>query len=96
MQLGSVPSTMSVESAMAILSSVASGMMALTGIVCSLAFVMVQFSAIAYSPRLVLWLAGDPIIVHSIGIFTATFLYTLTALASRAGLGSPRPCKGSN
>jgi hypothetical protein len=33
------------------LSAAASGMMALTGIVFAMAFVMVQFSAIAYSPR---------------------------------------------
>ena len=40
----------------AYLSAAASGMMALTGIVFAMAFVMVQFSAVAYSPRLVLWL----------------------------------------
>ena len=38
---------MSVASAQATLSAVASGMMALTGIVFALAFVMVQFSAVA-------------------------------------------------
>jgi uncharacterized membrane protein len=71
----------SADAALAIGSSIASGMMALTGIVFSLAFVMVQFSATAYSPRLVLWLARSPIITHSIGVFTATFLYALAALA---------------
>jgi len=75
------------EAALAIGSSIASGMMALTGIVFSLAFVMVQFSATAYSPRLVLWLARSPVINHSIGVFTATFLYAIAALAwvGRAG-----------
>jgi len=64
-------------------------MMALTGIVFSLAFVMVQFSAVAYSPRLVSWLSRDPIIWHSIGIFTATFLYAIGDMAwiDRAGSG---------
>jgi uncharacterized membrane protein len=42
---------------------------------------MVQFSATAYSPRLVLWVARDPIVSHSIGIFSATFLYALLELA---------------
>jgi len=56
-------------------------MIALTGIVFSLAFVMVQFSAVAYSPRLVLWVSRDPVMWHSIGIFTATFLYTIGAIA---------------
>jgi uncharacterized membrane protein len=72
---------MSVGAAIGIYSAIASGMIALTGIVFSLAFVMVQFSATAYSPRLVLWIARDPVMSHALGIFTATFLYSLTALA---------------
>lgn len=72
---------MSVGPAIGIYSAIASGMIALTGIVFSLAFVMVQFSATAYSPRLVLWIARDPVVSHALGIFTATFFYALTALA---------------
>jgi uncharacterized membrane protein len=67
----------SVASAPAFLSAAASGMMALTGIVFAVAFVMVQFSAIAYSPRLVLWFARDQTLFHSLGIFVATFVYSL-------------------
>src|SRR5690242_16583753 len=74
-------SSVSAPAAMAIYSSIASGMIALTGIVFSLAFVMVQFSATAYSPRLVLWISRDPLLYHAIGIFTATFLYAIAALA---------------
>ena len=74
-------SPMNANSATAIFSSVASGMMALTGIVFSLAFVMMQFNATAYSPRLVLWLSRDPFVFHAIGVFTATFIYALAALA---------------
>src|ERR1700756_1801820 len=74
-------STISVNSAIGIYSAIASGMLALTGIVFSLTFVMVQFSATAYSPRLVLWIARDPVMSHAIGVFTATFLYALSALA---------------
>ena len=50
---------------------------------------MVQFSATAYSPRLVLWIARDPVMSHSMGVFTATFLYALAALAwvDRGGSG---------
>ena len=66
--------------AIALFSSVAQGMLALTAIVFSLAFVMVQFSSAAYSPRLVSWLSRDPIIWHAMGLFTATFLYSLVAL----------------
>lgn len=64
-------------------------MIALTGIVFSLAFVMMQFSAVAYSPRLVLWVSRDPVLWHSIGIFMATFLYAIgaTAWIDRGGSG---------
>lgn len=68
------------RAAIGVYSAIAAGMIALTGIVFSLAFVMVQFSATAYSPRLVLWIARDPVMSHALGIFTATFLYALTAL----------------
>ena len=71
----------STASAQAYLSAVASGMMALTGIVFSVAFVMVQFSAIAYSPRLVLYFARNPSLFHSLGVFVATFVYSLCELA---------------
>jgi uncharacterized membrane protein len=74
-------SGMSSAAAMAMYSSIAAGMITLTGIVFSLEFVMVQFSATAYSPRLVLWMARDPLLLHTIGIFTATFLYAIAALA---------------
>jgi len=80
---------MSVPQATAIYSAIASGMIALTGIVFSLTFVMVQFSATAYSPRLVLWIARDPVMSHALGIFTATFLYAIAALTGvdRSGSG---------
>jgi uncharacterized membrane protein len=74
-------------SLLAMFSSIASGMIALTGIVFSLTFVMVQFSATAYSPRLVLWIARDPLLWHAVGIFSATFLYALgiTSWVQRTG-----------
>jgi len=79
--------------ALAILTGIASGMMGLTAIVFSIAFVMVQFSATAYSPRLVLWLARSAVINHSIGLFTATFVYSLAAAAwiNREGSGLVPP-----
>ena len=79
----------SVASAQATLSAIASGMMALTGIVFALAFVMVQFSAVAYSPRLVTWFGRDPVLFHSLGLFIATFGYALATMAwiDRGGSG---------
>jgi uncharacterized membrane protein len=79
--LGSYTLNLSVASAQAYLSAAASGTMALTGIVFAMAFIMVQFSAIAYSPRLVLWFIRDQAVFHSLGIFAATFIYALFALA---------------
>jgi uncharacterized membrane protein len=73
-------SGISVASAQAFLSAVASGMIGLTGIVFTVGLVMVQFSAIAYSPRLVLLLARDPRLFHSLGVFIATFTYSLSVL----------------
>jgi uncharacterized membrane protein len=79
----------SVASAQAALSAIASGMLALTGIVFALAFVMVQFSAVAYSPRLVMWLSNDPVLFHSLGLFIATFLYSIATMGwiDRGGNG---------
>jgi uncharacterized membrane protein len=74
-------SSISVNSAIAITSAIASGMIALTGIVFSLIFVMVQFSASAYSPRLVIWVARNPVMSHALGMFTSTFIYSLVMLA---------------
>ena len=84
-----VTSPITTAVALTILSSITSGMIALTGIVFSLAFVMVQFSAVAYSPRLVSWISRDPVIWHSIGVFTATFLYAIADMAwiDRTGSG---------
>lgn len=80
----------SVASAQAFFSAAASGMMALTGIVFSIAFVLVQFNAIVYSPRLVVWFARDRLLFHSLGVFVATFMYSLAALAwtDRGGSGN--------
>jgi uncharacterized membrane protein len=49
---------------------------------------MVQFSSVAYSPRLVLWFSRDPVISHGMGIFTATFIFSLSALAWTDRYGS--------
>lgn len=83
-ELGIFPklsSDITVASATAIYSSVASGMLALTGVVFSLAFLMIQFSATAYTPRLVPWISRDPFLWHTVGVFIATFIYAEAALA---------------
>lgn len=88
--LGAYTYGVSVASALAFFSSVGSGMMALTGIVFAIAFVTVQFGAVAYSPRLVVVFGSDPTLFHTLGIFAATFAYSLAALVwtDRGGSGS--------
>ena len=71
---------MSVASALALFSAIASGMLGLIGIVFAISFVVVQFGALAYSPRFVAALAGGRLQYHSLGIFFATFTYALAAL----------------
>jgi uncharacterized membrane protein len=56
-------------------------MMALTGVVFAVAFIMVQFSAVAYSPRLVRWFVNDHWLYHTIGIYSFTFVFAFFALA---------------
>lgn len=73
-------SQMSADSAIALLASVGTGMMALTGIVFSLVFVALQFGTTAYSPRLVDEFGRDRILPHGLGIFAGTFLYSVLAI----------------
>jgi len=54
------------------LSCIASGTIALTGIVFSLAFVVVQFSATAYSQRLVICLLRDSVFFRFLGVLHDT------------------------
>ena len=68
-------------SALAYLSAIASGMMAFTAIVFSIAYITVQFNAVAYSPRLALWFADDPRTFHALGLFIATFLAAISTIA---------------
>ena len=81
---------MSVASALAFFSAVSSGMLGLIGIVFAISFVVVQFGALAYSPRFVAALAGGRLQYHSLGIFFATFTYALAALiwTDRYGSGT--------
>ena len=64
----------------ALLSSVASGMMVFTGITFSLLFVLLQFGSTAYSPRIVAIVARPRILGRAGGTFIGTFLYALMAL----------------
>ena len=68
------------------LSAVASGMITLTGVVFSLVFVLLQFGSATYSPRLAPIFAHSYALRHSLGIFTGTFLFSLSAMRT-IGMG---------
>ena len=68
------------DTARTILSSVAGGMIAFTGLVVSIAVVVVQFGASSYTPRLVARLRRDPVLKHALGIFIAPAIYALRTL----------------
>jgi uncharacterized membrane protein len=72
------------DTAQSILAAVAGGMISFTGLVVSVAVVVVQFGASQYTPRLVGLFRRDPVVKHSLGIFIAPAVY---ALASERQIG---------
>ncbi len=83
-----VPARMfSPDTSLTLLSTISGGMITFTGIVFSMIFVMVQFSSNSYSPRLAPFYLHDNVIKHSLGMFTATFLFTLTTIAWASIIG---------
>ncbi len=72
--------TIGVDDARAILSTVAGGMITFTGIVVSVAVLVVQFGAGQYTPRLVLRFRRDPAVKHALGMFVAPAVYALVSL----------------
>ena len=77
------------ESAREMLAAVASGMITFTGLVVSVAVVVVQFGAGQYTPRLVLRFRRDPVVKHALGIFIAPALYALVSLSDVGGQSDP-------
>ena len=72
--------TLSTDSSRDILQAVASGMIAFTGLVVSVAVVVVQFGAGQYTPRLVLRFRRDLVVKHALGIFIAPAIFALVSL----------------
>lgn len=63
-------------------SAVAGGMIAFTGLVVSIAVVVVQFGASQYTPRLVSRFRRDPGVKHALGAFIAPAVFSLVSLGS--------------
>lgn len=82
-------SPMSSPSAIAILSAIAAGTMALTAIVFALVFLGLQVGSTSYSPRLVSVFGQSRILGHVLGVFTGTFIYALLAIRTVDIAGGP-------
>lgn len=82
---------LSTAAASVLLQAIAAGMITFTGMVVSIAVLVVQFGAGTYTPRLVLWFRRDPLVKHSLGLFVAPALYSLVALFNLDIDGAVRP-----
>jgi uncharacterized membrane protein len=80
------------DQAIAFLSSVATGMMAFTGIVFSLLLVLPQLGTSAYTPRIVTFWVRNRTIANATGVFTGTFVYSLMALRAVGIIQGSRSC----
>ena len=74
--------TFETDTARTFYSAVAGGMIAFTGLVVSIAVVVVQFGASQYTPRLVSRFRRDPIVKHALGAFIAPAIFSLVSLGS--------------
>jgi uncharacterized membrane protein len=68
------------DAARGVLGALASGMIAFTGFVFSILLLAVQFGSSQFSPRMLRRFLRDPTTKLALGIFIATFLYSLTVL----------------
>lgn len=75
------------DSARAVLSAIGTGMITLTGFVFSFLLLLVQFGSTAFTPRLTRTLQRDWVVKHALGAFTATFMFSLSALLAVGRLG---------
>ncbi len=71
-----------VESARSVLSTTAGAMISVTGLVFSITIVVLQLASSQFSPRVVRTFLQDRITQHTLGVFAASFVYSLTVLRS--------------
>jgi uncharacterized membrane protein len=69
------------STATSILASIATGMLTFTGFVFSMITVMIQYGSTQYSPRITSYLLRSKVVQHALGVFIATFVYSLAALS---------------
>ncbi len=70
------------ESARSVLSTTAGAMISVTGLVFSITIVVLQLASSQFSPRVLSTFLEDRITQHTLGVFAASFLFSLTVLRS--------------
>lgn len=83
---GTLTVSYTTSAATELLSAISAGMIAFTGFVFAIIILLVQFGSSQYSPRLLRRFMQDPVPKFAIGIFSATFVYSLFVLS---GIGKP-------
>lgn len=73
------------EGARGLLSTIATGMISMTGLVFSITMVILQLASSQYSPRLIGGFLQKRITQVTLGVFTATFVYAMTVTRSVRG-----------
>jgi uncharacterized membrane protein len=78
-----------VDSARSLLSTIASAMISLTGLVFSITMVVMQLASSQFTPRLIGAFLGSRITQVTLGIFTSSFLFAFVVLRDVRGGESP-------
>ncbi|MCW4386281.1 DUF2254 domain-containing protein [Salinibacterium sp. SYSU T00001] len=76
------------DGARSVLSTVATAMISVTGLVFSITMVVLQLASSQFSPRILGTFLQRRIVQTTLGVFTGSFLYALTVLRSIEGEGS--------
>ena len=72
----------SADSARSVLSTTAGAMISVTGLVFSITIVVLQLASSQFSPRVIATFLEDRVTQHTLGVFVASFLFSLTVLRS--------------
>ena len=78
----------SADSARSVLSTTSGAMISVTGLVFSITIVVLQLASSQFSPRVIATFLEDRVTQHTLGVFVASFLFSLTVLRSIPDRGS--------
>ena len=81
----------SIDSARTLLSTTAGAMISVTGLVFSITIVVLQLASSQFSPRVLQTFLQDRVTQHTLGVFSASFLYALTVIRSLSDIKDSVP-----